>query len=87
MPNIKASILSVRKDAKRHARNVAEKDAVKAAIRKVNAAVTAGNSDEAKAALSLAAKTIDKAASNNTIHENVAARKKSTLAKKVNAMA
>ena len=87
MPNIKSSILSVKKDAKRHAKNVAEKDGIKAAIRKVNAAVAAGNADEAKAALNVAAKTIDKAASNNTIHENAAARKKSTLAKKVNAMA
>ena len=51
------------------------------------AAAVAYDADEAKAALNAAAKTIDKAASNNTIHENAAARKKSTLAKKVNAMA
>ena len=79
MPNIKASILSVKSDAKRHARNVAEKTRVRRAIRSVNDAVAAGNADEAKTLLVAAYKSID--------HKNAAARKKSRLAKKVNALA
>ena len=43
MPNIKSSILSVKTDAKRHAKNVAEKTRVKKASRKVIDAVAAGN--------------------------------------------
>ena len=96
MPNIKASILSVKSDAKRRARNVAEKTRVRRAIRSLNDAVAAGNAEEAKNLLVAAYKSIDQAAANNVYHKNAAnnvyhknaaARKKSRLAKKVNALA
>ena len=87
LPNIKASILSVKSDAKRRARNVAEKTRVRRAIRSVNDAVAAGNAEEAKSLLVAAYKSIDQAAANNVYHKNAAARKKSRLAKKVNALA
>ena len=87
MPNIKASILSVKSDAKRRARNVAEKTRVRRAIRSVHDAIAAGNADEAKNLLVVAYKSIDQAAANNVYHKNAAARKKSRLAKKVNALA
>lgn len=87
LPNIKSSVLSVKKDEKRHARNVAEKTRVKKAIRKVVDAVAAGNTEEATSSLHAAYKTIDQAAANNVFHKNNAARKKSRLAKKVNAIA
>ena len=77
MPNIKASILSVKSDAKRHAKNAAEKSRVRTASRRVLDAVEAGN----------ACKTIDQAAANKVYHKNAAARKKSRLARKVNALA
>ena len=82
MPNIKASILSVKSDAKRHAKNAAEKSRVRTASRRVLDAVEAGNADEAKSLLTVACKTIDQAAA-----KNAAARKKSRLARKVNALA
>jgi small subunit ribosomal protein S20 len=50
-------------------------------------AVDAGNVEEAKALLALACKTIDQAAANHVYHKNAANRKKSRLARKVNAMA
>jgi len=50
-------------------------------------AVEAGNAEEAKALLALACKTIDQAAANHVYHKNCASRKKSRLARKVNAMA
>ena len=87
LPNIKSSILSVKTDAKRHAKNVAEKTRVKKASRKVLDAVAAGNADEAKTLLHDACKTIDQAAANHVYHKNNAARKKSRLAKKVNSLA
>ena len=43
MPNIKSSILSVKTDAKRHAKNLAEKSRVRTASRNVLDAVEAGN--------------------------------------------
>ena len=87
MPNIKASILSVKSDAKRHAKNAAEKSRVRTASRRVLDAVEAGNVDEAKTLLSTACKRIDQAAANHVYHKNAAARKKSRLARKVNALA
>ena len=86
MPNIKSSILSVKTDAKRHAKNVAEKTRVKKASRKVIDAVAAGNADEAKTLLHAAYKTIDQAAANHVYHKNNAARKKSKMAAKINSL-
>lgn len=87
MPNIKSSILSVKTDAKRHAKNAAEKSRVRTASRKVLDAIAAGNAEEAKSLLTVACKTIDQAAANHVYHKNAANRKKSRLARKVNAMA
>ena len=87
MPNIKSSIRSVKKDSKRHAKNVAEKSKVKAASKKLIAAVKSGETDSVKELLRLATKAIDQASANNVIHKNCAARKKSRLARMVNAIA
>ena len=86
MPNIKSSILSVKRDAKKRAKNAAEKSRVRTATRKVLDAVEAKNAEEAKSLLRLACKTIDKAAANNVFHKNAAARKKSRLARRVNVL-
>lgn len=87
MPNIKSSKKSMKKDAKRHARNVFEKERLKKAQKLVLAAVAEKNVEEAKKLLPAAHKAIDQAAANNTIHKNTAARKKSKLTLKVNAIA
>ena len=86
MPNIKASVKSIKQDAKRRARNVLAKTNIKKAQKKVLEAIANNDAAEAKNLLALADKAIDKAAANNTIHRNAAARKKSKLAKKVNAL-
>ena len=86
MPNIKASIKSMKVDAKRRARNIFEKTRMKKAQKLVLAAVAAGDAAEAKKLLPTAHKAIDQAAANNTIHKNAAARKKSKLTLKVNAI-
>lgn len=86
MPNIKSSKKSVKLDAKRHERNVFEKVRMKKAQKLVLAAVAENNADEAKKLLPAAHKAIDQAAANNTIHKNAAARKKSKLTLKVNAI-
>jgi len=86
LPNIKSSILSVKSDAKRRANNFAAKSAVKTAARKFIDAVEAGKADEAKALLIVASKTLDQAAANRVYHKNAVARKKSRLARKLNAL-
>ena len=87
MPNIKASERSVKTDAERRARNFAIKSSVKTSVRKVSDAVATNKVESAKELLSNAASTIDKAVSKGVIHKNTAARKKSRLAKKINAAA
>lgn len=87
MPNIISSVRSVKTDAERHQANVAVKSALKSATRKTVEAVADGKADEAKSLLVEATSTIDKAAAKGVLHKNAAARKKSRLARKVNALA
>lgn len=87
MPNIKSSERSVITDALRRAHNFPIRTAVKSISRKVTESVEAGKADEAKALLTKASSTIDKAVAKGVIHKNAAARKKSRLARKLNAMA
>lgn len=85
LPNIKSSIRSVKTDAERRAKNAAEKRAVRTAAKKVEAQVAEGNKAEAEVTLKKASSLLDKAAQSGVISKNAAARKKSKLAKKVNA--
>ena len=87
MPNIKSSIRSVKTDAERRAKNGPVKAALRGASRKVVALTEAGAKEEAAEKLVVASSLIDAAARKGVIHKNAAARKKSRLAKKVNAMA
>lgn len=87
MPNIKSSIRSVKTDAERRAKNAPIKAAIRNAGRKVVAVSETGSKEEAQATLVSATGLLDKAARKGIIHKNAAARKKSRLAKHVNAMA
>lgn len=86
MPNIKSSERSVKTDAERRARNFSVRSAIKTSIRKVEEAARTGKADEAKNLLATAASVIDKAAAKGVIHKNAAARRKSRLARKANAI-
>lgn len=86
MPNIKPSIRSVKTDAERRAKNSAVKSQIRTATRKTVEAVEAGAVEDAKKALVQATSVIDKAASKGVLHKNTAARKKSNLTAKVNAL-
>ena len=87
LPNIKSSERSVKTDAERRARNFAVKSTIRTVSRKVVESVAAGNSDEAQALMVKASRTIDKAAAKGVVHKNSAARRKSRLALKLNALA
>ena len=69
-----------------NAKNAAVKSQIRTAARKTVEAVQAGAVEEAKQALVHATSVIDKAASKGVLHKNTAARKKSNLAAKVNAL-
>lgn len=86
MPNIKSSVRSVKTDAERRAANAPVKSGVRNAARKVEALAAGADKAVAAEALVNASSLLDKAARKGVIHKNAAARKKSRLAKKVNAM-
>ncbi|HET9869608.1 MAG TPA: 30S ribosomal protein S20 [bacterium] len=71
MPIIKSSIKDVRRIKRRTARNSAEKNRIRTAIKAVRAAKT---QEEAAAKLRLAMKALDKAASNGVLKRQTASR-------------
>jgi small subunit ribosomal protein S20 len=86
MPNIKSAIKRVKTTEARNAQNTTAKSAMRTAVKKVDAAVTLNDAAAAKEALVSAASKLDKAAAKGLIHKNAAARKKSRLMKKSNAL-
>ena len=87
MPQIKSSIRSMKTDAELRIANASVKSSIKTAARKTVETIKDGNAEEAKSLLIKATSVIDKAAAKGVIHKNAAARKKSRLALKVNALA
>jgi small subunit ribosomal protein S20 len=86
MPNIKSAIKRVKTSEVRNSQNTTAKSAMRTAVKKVEAAVTLNDAAAAKETLTAAASKLDKAAAKGLIHKNAAARKKSRLAKKANAL-
>jgi small subunit ribosomal protein S20 len=75
----------IRQNIKRRARNRARKTAIREQVKTYSAALAAGDLTKAEQELRKAAHWLDKVAAKNTIHKNAAARKKSRLARKLNA--
>ena len=87
MANIKSAKKRVLVNQTKALRNKMIKSGVKTAVKKVDAAIAAGDKAAAQAALTEAIGVISKAASKGIYHKNTAARKVSRLTKAVNAMA
>ena len=87
LANIKSAKKRVITSQVRAERNKAVKSRVKTYIKKVEAAVAAGDKAAANEALPVAIAEIEKAASKGIFHKNAAARKVSHITKAVNAMA
>ena len=83
MANIKSQLKRIGTNKKAHDRNKAVKSELRTHVRAVRSAVTAGDKDKAAAALAVATKKLDKAASKGVIHKNQAANRKSAIAKSV----
>ena len=86
MPNIKSAIKRVSVIEKKTLQNNMIKTGYRTAVRKVEEAVAEKNSEEAKKLFVDATKKIDQACTKGVIKKNTAARKKSNLAKKLNAI-
>ena len=87
MANIKSAKKRILVAETRAARNKAIRSKVKTVVKKVEAAVAAGDKAAAQAALLVAISEIDKATSKGVYHKNTASRKVSRLSKAVNGMA
>ena len=86
MPNIKSAIKRVSVIEKKTLRNNMVKSSYKTAVKKFEQAIEAKDVKEATKLFSEATKKIDQACTKGVIVKNTAARKKSNLAKKLNAI-
>ena len=83
MPNIKSAKKRVKLTEIRNLRNKNVKTNLKTTIKAADAAVLANSADK-EAAVKLAIKKVDQAAAKGLMHKKTAARRKSSLARKLN---
>ena len=86
MPNIKSAIKRVKTNEKRRALNASQRSALRSVVKNADVAIAGTDVEVAKSALIIASKKLDKAVTKGLIHKNAAARKKSRLAKRLNAL-
>lgn len=79
MPTTSSAKKRHRQSLERRAKNRSVKSDVKTQLKKVRAAITAGDATLADTEFRLAAKKLDRAGAKRVIHPNVAARTKSRL--------
>jgi small subunit ribosomal protein S20 len=77
----------VRQSAKRRMRNRDRKREIRLEMKKIQSAIASGDKAAASKELIATQSVLDKIATRGTIHPNTAARRKSRLAKKINALA
>ncbi|CAM2845435.1 30S ribosomal protein S20 [Hathewaya histolytica] len=87
MANIKSAKKRIRVSENKALANTMVKSALKTTIKKFEAAVIAGNKEDATAKFNEVVKALDMASTKNILHKNKASRRKSRLAIKLNAMA
>jgi small subunit ribosomal protein S20 len=87
LANIKSAIKRAKTNEKRRERNASQKSAMRTAVKKFLAAVEKQDKEQALVLLREATRKLDKAVTKGLIHKNTAARKKSRLMQKFNAMA
>jgi small subunit ribosomal protein S20 len=87
MPHTRSAKRHLRKSEAQRLHNRAIKKAIKTQIKKVLSVAESGTQEQLKTEYNLAAKKLDKAASKRVVHPNLAARKKSQLARLVHSKA
>jgi small subunit ribosomal protein S20 len=85
MPNTKSAAKRLKQSEIRRVRNKAVKSRTKTEIKRVLAAVQAGDLPGAEENYKVAAKKLDQAGSQGVIHKNAAARQKSRLQRLIKA--
>ena len=87
MPNIKSAKKRVELSKVAYEKNKADKTQLKTIIKKFEAALVGGDRAAAEAAYKAAVVAVDKAEQKGLLHKNNAARKKSSMALKMNKLA
>jgi small subunit ribosomal protein S20 len=82
-----SALKQMRQSVKSRVRNRKNVSQVKTQVKKLRAAIAAGDAETARKLLSETVGEIDKAAKKGVVHDNAAARYKSRLSRKVNALA
>ncbi|ACV27080.1 MAG: 30S ribosomal protein S20 [Kangiella sp.] len=86
MANIKSAKKRARQAEARRQHNASRRSMLRSYIKKVVYAIDAGNKTDAQAAFERAIPVIDKAANKGIIHKNKAARHKSRLTARIQAL-
>ena len=87
MPNIKSAKKRVELSKVAYEKNKANKSELRTALKKFDAAVVSGDKAVAENVYRLTVKKVDQAVVKGILHKNNAARKKSSMALKLNTMA
>ena len=86
MANTKQAVKRARQAVKARSHNMAQRSELRTAIKKVTAAIAAGDKTVAEAVFKSSVSTIDSIADKKIIHKNKAARHKSRLSAKIKAL-
>lgn len=87
MPNIKSAKKRVQLSRVANEKNKMAKSILRTSLKKFDAAIAAGDAAETDSAYKAVIKTIDQAVKKGILHKNTAARKKSSIARKMNSIA
>lgn len=87
MPHSLSARKRVRQTAKRRERNRDRKREIRLELKKINSVIAGGDKKAAAEELKKAQEVIDRISSRGAIHPNTAARRKSQLARRINALA
>ncbi len=86
MANLKSSKKRIKTNIKRQQRNMSAKTSIKTIVKNVEQAIAEGDLGSAKARYSEAVSALNSAVAKNIMKKNTASRKKSQLAKRINAI-
>ena len=81
-----SAIKRTRSNERKHVRNKVVRTRARSAVRSAREAIAGGNREDAGKATLTAVSALDRAAQKGTLHKKNAARRKSRLAKKLNAI-
>ena len=86
MANIKSAVKRIKQNERRRVRNRAVRSRVRAAVKGARQSIDT-KAPESRATVLAAMRTLDRAVTKGVLHRNTAARRKSALARQLNALA